>query len=137
MHTFLSILVSLEAHFDHILMTIIGLWLGILAIRGHSAELFAFLKEMMSDDVTKTASTKRFGYVMGVGVLSWGHVQLVRATCARITSGDYNPTTILVTSLAILATLVGAGYLFGKFIGSSLKTSGLTPDGGDQPGGGS
>lgn len=136
MHTFLSVLVSLEAHFDHLLMTIIIVWLGTLALRGRSAELFVFLKEMMSDDVTKTASTKRFGYVVGVCVLSWGHVQLIRATCGRITSGDYNPTTILVTSLAIIATLVGAGYLFGKFIGNSLKTTGLDPDTTSQPGGG-
>lgn len=123
----LAVLSALEHHFGALVAVAFGLYLVIAYTRGELKNFFAFLKDMLTDSTTGHASTKACGFFIGVAVLSWSFVKITLALCRRIDANStvpFDPTVVFIAELAVIATLVGAGYLFGKYLAGKFPGGG-------------
>jgi hypothetical protein len=118
-------LTVLEHHFGAVVAIALGVYLIVAYSRGELKNLFAFLKEMLSD-AGGHASTKSAGFFAGVATLCWSFAKVTLAVCRRIDTGA-DPNVIFVAELAVIATLVGAGYLFGKYLAGKFPGAPATP----------
>ena len=129
-----ALLSTLEHHFGVIVAVAFGVYLLVAYARGEMGAFFAFLKDMLTDSTTGHASTKACGFFIGVAVLSWSFVKITLALCRRIDANNtipYDPTAVFIAELAVIAALVGAGYLFGKYLAG--KFPGGPPDDPQEP----
>lgn len=120
-HTFLY---AISRNFGALCAIALAIFLCIGYARGELDSLFTFLKQTLSTrkpDGTWEPSTKNMGYFLGAATLCWSFVKVTLAVCRRIDQQTtpptaLDPTWIFIVELAVIATLVGAGYLFGKLI---------------------
>jgi hypothetical protein len=124
-----AVLYVIEHNFGALFAIAFGIYLTIAYTRGELKEFFAFLKDILTDPVTGHASTKAAGFFIGTATLCWSFAKVTLATCRRIDSPQMplDPTAVFVAELAVIATLVGAGYLFGKYIAGKFPQAPLDP----------
>ena len=121
-----AVLAIFDQHFGALVAIVLGIYLIIAYTRGELGGLFSFAKEMLSG-ADGRASTKSVGYFAGIMTLCWSFVKVTLATCRRIDAG-MDPSMVFVAELAVIATLVGAGYLFGKYLTAKSTSTPPPPD---------
>lgn len=113
---FHAVLYAIAHNFGALCAISLAIFLCIGYWRGELDALFAFLKEMLCGPDGR-ASTKNVGYFLGAATLCWSFAKITLATCRRIDAANMpmDPTAVFCAELAVIATLVGAAYLGGKY----------------------